>query len=74
MAADEQRIVISKDSDFLESYLLKKVPPQLLLVKTGNIRNQVLLNLFEKHLSLIQELFSKHSLLEITQEEIVVHN
>lgn len=73
LATDEQRIVITKDADFLESYVLRKEPPKLLLIKTGNIRNSELISLFGKHIELIAGLFSKHSLIEITKTEIVVH-
>ena len=73
LATDEQRIVITKDSDFLESYVLRKEPPKLLLIKTGNIRNSELIILFDKHIELIVELFSMNSLIEVTKTEIVVH-
>lgn len=73
LATNEQRVVITKDADFLESYILRKEPPKLLLVKTGNIRNSELVILFERNLELIVELFFLHSLIEITKAEIVVH-
>lgn len=73
LATDEHFVVITKDADFLESYLLKKEPPKLLIVKTGNIKNSELLNLFEKHIELITSLFSDHSLVEMSKTEIVVH-
>jgi predicted nuclease of predicted toxin-antitoxin system len=73
LATDEQRIVVTKDADFLESYILRKEPPKLLLVKTGNIRNNELISLSDRNLKLIIDLFSLHSLIEVTKEEIVVH-
>jgi len=42
----ENRIVITKDSDFVDSHYIKNVPPKLLLVSTGNIKNKELFNLF----------------------------
>ena len=39
----EGRIVVTKDADFLDSYLLFGKPAKLLLVKTGNIPNSDLL-------------------------------
>ena len=39
----EQRILITKDADFVNSFLLRGEPFQLLLVATGNIRNAELL-------------------------------
>jgi len=73
LATDEQLIVITKDADFLESYVLRKEPPKLLLIRTGNISNSELINLFDKHIGLILRLFSTHSLIEVSKTEIVVH-
>jgi predicted nuclease of predicted toxin-antitoxin system len=36
----EQRIVVTKDSDFLNSFLLQQRPYKLLLITTGNISNR----------------------------------
>jgi predicted nuclease of predicted toxin-antitoxin system len=74
LATDEQYIVITKDADFLESYVLRKEPPKLLLVKTGNIRNNELISLFDKHIEFIVRLFSTHSLIEVSKTEIAVHS
>ena len=35
----QERIVITKDADFLDSYYIKNIPPRLLLITTGNIVN-----------------------------------
>ncbi len=37
LAFKEERVVITKDSDFLESFLIKNQPEKLVLIKTGNI-------------------------------------
>ncbi|MFB9861758.1 hypothetical protein EFA69_11935 [Rufibacter immobilis] len=73
LALEEQLIVITKDADFLESYVLRKEPPKLLLIKTGNIRNSELIDLFDKYIELIVKLFLTHSLIEVSKTEIVVH-
>jgi predicted nuclease of predicted toxin-antitoxin system len=46
----EQRVVMSKDSDFYHSHLLHGKPWKLLLVRTGNIRARDLKALFQVHL------------------------
>ena len=46
-ADTEDRIVVTKDADFLDSYLLFRKPAKLLLVKTGNIPNGDLLIISE---------------------------
>ncbi len=35
LAAREQRVVITKDADFVQSYLVAREPDRLLLVTTG---------------------------------------
>lgn len=47
-ADNENRIVISKDSDFFDNYILDGSPKKLLIVSTGNINNRNLIRLFEK--------------------------
>jgi len=42
IAAKDSRIVIAKDSDFVTSFLLRRLPPKLLLISTGNIANSQL--------------------------------
>lgn len=46
----ENRIVISKDGDFYDSFTSKKEPYKLLRIKTGNSTNSSLVELFEKNL------------------------
>lgn len=69
----EERIVITKDSDFLDSYYLKGIPRKLLLISTGNIRNKALLSLFESNLNTIIELLNTYSFIEIDNYEIIGH-
>jgi len=37
ICTEEKRVVITKDSDFLESFIVNGKPEKLILVKTGNI-------------------------------------
>ena len=43
LSITEDRIVITKDSDFVESFLLNSEPKKLIMVRTGNIPNKILL-------------------------------
>jgi predicted nuclease of predicted toxin-antitoxin system len=65
LSFDEQRVVVSKDTDFFYSHLLMGRPWKLLLVKTGNISAQELLTLFERNLLGIEAAFETHTLVEI---------
>lgn len=73
-ALREGRVVVSKDADFLESHLLSNAPEKLIVVRTGNIQNRMLLQFFEDHLDLIRTMLTRSSLIEITQTDIVEHH
>lgn len=47
---DEQRIVVTKDSDFYDSFLVKKEPYKLVLVKLGNVPRKELIDFFSNQL------------------------
>lgn len=72
-AVREQCIVISKDSDFFDLFVLKGVPPKLLMITTGNIVNSDLLKLFEKNFTQLELLLETHSVVEMGDTEILVH-
>jgi predicted nuclease of predicted toxin-antitoxin system len=70
---EENRIIISKDADFLESFLVNKSPEKLILVKTGNIRNEELLTLFKLNLEYIRLSINENELIEINKTDIIIH-
>jgi predicted nuclease of predicted toxin-antitoxin system len=55
----EDRVVVTKDSDFRASHLLRSKPRRLLIVATGNISNNDLLALFSEHLDAIVAAWTK---------------
>lgn len=69
-AIEENRIVISKDSDFLNSFLLRSLPPKLIMVKTGNVANTKLIQIFGDNLDNIISMISRSNLVEINKSEI----
>lgn len=69
----EDRIVVTKDADFLDSYLVFGKPAKILLVKTGNIPNSDLLKLFQDNLDVLQSAFIQCSFVEMTRIEIITH-
>ena len=74
IAAEQNRVVITKDNDFLHSYFLKREPKQLILVSTGNISNKELLQLFQLNINKIAEVLIDVSLIEIYTDEIILHS
>ncbi len=51
ISMEEQRIVITKDSDFYHSFIIKKEPFKLIFVKLGNTSKDDLLNFFSNKFS-----------------------
>ena len=73
LSIQESRIVITKDRDFLDSFMISQQPDKLLILTTGNINNNQLIDLFVKNLPQLAELFQQHSLIEMNRDTIVVH-
>jgi predicted nuclease of predicted toxin-antitoxin system len=66
-------IVVSKDYDFVISHLLQNVPPKLLLISTGNIKNRDLSSLISKNLDNLIKQFEFVNFIELTNSEIIYH-
>jgi len=71
-AMREKRVVISKDGDFVQSFLLTS-QPALLLISTGNIPNIELQKMLQANLPRIETAFSEHRFVEITRDALVIH-
>ena len=72
VADREQRVVVTKDADFVDSHLLRGRPPKLLLISTGNISNRDLESLMVPLIPDIIREFGSHSFLELGRAGIVV--
>jgi len=72
LSLEENRVVISKDADFYDSYTARKEPYKLLYLTTGNISSKELLNLFDKNLLLIVHTLESGSVVEINRDNIIV--
>lgn len=74
VSVDEERVVITKDADFVNSFLLQKKPYKLLLISTGNIRNAELEVLFHANIEKLRETFEAgFEFVELNRTTIVVH-
>lgn len=69
----EQRIVVSKDADFIESLLISEKPYKLLYIATGNISNKELQKLFKNNMDDIERAFSSYRLIELTPSSLIIH-
>jgi predicted nuclease of predicted toxin-antitoxin system len=72
LADREQRIVITKDADFVDSHLLRGRPPKLLLISTGNISNRDLEALMVPLIPDIVREFGTHTFLELGRTGLVI--
>ena len=70
VSLEDQRVVISKDTDFFYSHLLQGRPWKLLLVKTGNISTRDLHALFERNLSAIEAALQNYTLVELDRAAV----
>jgi predicted nuclease of predicted toxin-antitoxin system len=69
----EDRVVVTKDADFRHSHTVSRTPKKLLVVATGNIRNDELLALFEQRLAEIVTAFTGSVFVELHRDVLVVH-
>lgn len=61
-------IVVTKDSDFRNSFLLKGTPKKLVRIKLGNLSTSILIKVISENLLSIQELDSSGSfMIELDQ-------
>jgi len=74
ISLQEHRVVISKDSDFVDTFLLFDEPWKLLLVSTGNISNRDLNSLFKNNVDRIAGQFDQFDFIEINQSGLVFHS
>ncbi len=73
LSVSEQRVVITKDADFVNSFLILKQPYKLLLVSTGNISNKELMGIFAKNLPQIISALTIYDYLELTRISLIEH-
>lgn len=66
-------MLVTKDRDFCDSYLLLNLPRRLLVVATGDISNEDLLALSQANLALIVDVFENASFIEISQMSVIIH-
>jgi predicted nuclease of predicted toxin-antitoxin system len=70
----EDRVVISKDSDFYKYKLIFDKPKRIVFITTGNISNSALMGIFELNFHVLVELFDAgSSVIEISNTDIVSH-
>lgn len=70
-ADQNDNVIISKDSDFRDSFFVKQTPKKPIKINLGNISNQELIGIFNDNIKSIQKLYVKQNfLLEIDRDHI----
>jgi predicted nuclease of predicted toxin-antitoxin system len=72
LADREDRAVVTKDADFVDSHLLQSRPAKLLLISTGNISNRASEALMVPLIPDIIREFQTHTFLELGVSGLVV--
>ncbi len=72
-ANQDDRVLVTKDTDFEITHELGQGPPKLLLITTGNIHNNELLSLFVRHEETLFRLLAEHEFIELSRSQVIVH-
>jgi predicted nuclease of predicted toxin-antitoxin system len=72
VADENDAVVITKDADFVITRMLKGSPRRLLVIATGNIRNDELMMLIERNFARIESLFETPAHVELSRTALIV--
>ena len=73
VVSQEPYILVTKDADFVNTFWLRRVPPKLFLIATGNIGNRDLEKLLLEHLPEVVAAFSTYEFLELNRTRLIIH-
>jgi predicted nuclease of predicted toxin-antitoxin system len=72
ISINENRILITKDSDFYYSYIIKNIPYKLILLRIGNCSRADLIELFKKQFFEIEKQISANGMIEVYKNTIEI--
>ncbi|HLM56691.1 MAG TPA: DUF5615 family PIN-like protein [Pyrinomonadaceae bacterium] len=73
ISARDELTVITKDADFVNSFLLSHEPYKLLLISTGNISNSELETIFLSNIEKVAEGFVTFDFIELNRKSVIFH-
>lgn len=73
LSVHEKRVVVTKDEDFVDTFLLRHQPYKLLLVATGNISNKELERLFRDNLERMVQALETYDFIELDRTTLICH-
>lgn len=74
LADAEGRVVVTKDSDFVRSWLVQGRPARLLVIATGNIANADLERLLHANLEAVVAALAEHRLVELGRNALLLRD
>ena len=69
----EGRVVVTKDDDFVRSFIVSGKPRRLWLISTGNIRNDDLESLITENIHKIANALTSARFIELSRNELTIH-
>jgi predicted nuclease of predicted toxin-antitoxin system len=69
----DRLVVVTKDADFVNSFLLYKSPFKLLLISAGNISNSQLEALLARRFSELVAALTDSHFVELDRENLIIH-
>lgn len=73
LAVEQRAVVVTKDRDFVDRYLLKGEPPKLLFITTGNIPNNDLISLIRTNWRTLHDMFEQGDFIELSRTAATLH-
>lgn len=73
IADRDGRVIVTKDSDFVDRHLLHAEPARLLLISTGNIGNEELIRLIRGNWAVMEAHFRQGVFVELDRANITLH-
>lgn len=74
IAKTSNRIIVTKDSDFYDNYLVNGAPPSVLILQLGNCSNKDLIQLLDSNLdTILHSLQENAEIIIIDKQKIVVY-
>ena len=73
LAARDARVVVTKDSDFVDSLLIQGQPDKLLFIATGNIPNDDLIRIVRANWTQIDSMLQQGQFVELSRTALTLH-
>lgn len=74
IAMFEHRVIVTKDADFVYSFLFQHRPEKLMLISTGNITNSELKALLVPNIAHIVNTLEGNDFVELTRTALIIHS